>query len=144
MGARTGLTSLGRTSQPGEGNTMPPVNASSSCPPSLSDGGLSAPVWCSRSPSIVGHAARVTLDWDELLAVSEERLHVDNLAREVNRATADLAADAREVLAYAESILRHPQTAVYAARAEVDGESVLAVGLALGLTGWWSWTPPPQ
>ena len=50
-------------------------------------------------PLNTGYAARVTLDWDELLAVSEERLHLDNLAREVNRATADLAADAREVLA---------------------------------------------
>ena len=53
-----------------------------------------------------GYAARVTLDWDELLAVSEERLQVDNLAREVNRATSDLASDTHELLAYAESILR--------------------------------------
>ena len=86
-------------------------------------------------PLNTGYAARVTLDWDELLAVSEERLQVDNLAREVNRATSDLASDTHELLAYAESILRHPQTAVYAARATVDGESVLAVGLSVGSDG---------
>jgi hypothetical protein len=82
-------------------------------------------------PLNTGYAARVTLDWDELLAVSEERLQVDNLAREVNRATSDLASDTHELLAYAESILRHPQTA----RATVDGESVLAVGLSVGSDG---------
>lgn len=86
-------------------------------------------------PLNAGYAARVTLDWDELLEVSEDRLDIDNAAVRVRRAMRDLPEDTHELLDYAEAILRDPQTAVFASRALVTGEVVAVVGLSSGADG---------
>lgn len=86
-------------------------------------------------PLSAGYAARVTLDWDELLAVSEDRLEVSNAAASRPAAVTHLPVEADDLLAYAEPILREPHVGVFAGRAVVGGEDIVIVGLGRGNDG---------
>lgn len=86
-------------------------------------------------PLNAGHAARIDLDLDELLAVSEERLEVDNAIGGVPPAQRHLPDSARDLVGYAEGILRDPTACVWAGRGVVGGEDSLVVGFAAGDDG---------
>ncbi len=79
-----------------------------------------------------GYAARVDLDWDELLAVSEERIEITNA---VERADADQPPLVRELLRYAARLLSGPDLGVYAVRSDAAGCETMAVGLSSGPDG---------
>lgn len=90
--------------------------------------GLAFPV-----PLNAGHAARVELDWDELLAVSEERLTVTNA---VASSPPALPPSLREMLRYASGILGAPATAIYAVRTErATALETSVIGLSSGADG---------
>jgi hypothetical protein len=90
--------------------------------------GLSFPV-----PLNAGHAARVELDWDELLAVSEERLTVTNAVAPPGFSRSPAL---REMLRYAAGILGAPSTGLYAVRTE-RGSTIqtTTIGLSSGADG---------
>jgi hypothetical protein len=84
-------------------------------------------------PLNAGHAARVELDWDELLAVSEDRLEVTNT---VARPDLDQPPALCDMLRYTGDVLGAPATSLYAVRTErATGAETMAVGLSAGADG---------
>ncbi len=94
--------------------------------------------WAARArlvfpvPLNSGYAARVELDWDELLTVSENRLEVTN---GLDRTDADLPAQVRAMLRYAVPTADGPRARRVRRSGVLGGGETLAVGLGAGSEG---------
>jgi hypothetical protein len=83
-------------------------------------------------PLNAGYAARIDLDWDELLAASEERIEVTNALERADERQPPLV---REMLRYAARLVTEADLAVYAVRTDAFGSETLAMGLSCGKDG---------